>query len=83
MRYLMIFPMSHATMIIEVPWNAVGRPSDGCAASPVATGLGGLPRIEPHGVGLGTAAANVRRSGPVACRCCRPPLHHERPQQSP
>jgi hypothetical protein len=80
----MTFPMNHAAMIIEVPWHAVRRPSDGCAASPVATALDRLlPRIEPHGASLGTAAANLRRSGPSACRRCRPSLHRERTQQSP
>lgn len=80
----MTFPLSHAAMIIEVPWHAVRRPFDGCAASPVATALDRLPPpIKPHRAGLGTAAANLRRSGPSACRRCRPPLHRERTQQSP
>ncbi len=76
-------------MIFEVPWHAVRRPSvrrpsDSCAASPVATALDRLlPRIEPHGAGLGTAAANLRRNGPIARRRCRPSLHRERTQQSP
>lgn len=83
MRHLLTSAMSHAVMIIEIPGHAVGRPSDDCAARPVATELDGLlPRIEPHGASLGTAAANLRRNGPIA-RCCRPPLHHERTQQSP
>jgi hypothetical protein len=84
MRYLMTFPISHAAIIIEVSWHTVGRPSDDCAASPVPTGLDGLlPGMEPHGTGLDTAAANLWRSGPIACRCCRTPLHHKRTHQSP
>ena len=75
MRHLMTVPRSHA---VKVTWHAMGRPSDGCATSPGATAPNRLlPRIELRRAGLGTAAANAMRSGPIPNRCCRP-LHGPR-----